>query len=55
MPKPKNERVRAVALRVPESLYLKIDRFREKMARDLPGSNPSLTDTVRVLVERGLK
>ena len=55
MPKPKNERVKLLSIRVPDSVHQKIDRFREKLERELPGSKPSLSDAVRVLVERGLE
>jgi hypothetical protein len=51
----KNERLHGIALRVPESTRKRLDEFRARMAREAPGSNPSLSDAVRVVLERGLK
>lgn len=44
-----------VSCKVPRETRAKIERFRAQMGARLPGSNPSLSDTIRVLIERGLK
>lgn len=49
-----NEYVKTIAARVDEDLFDKIDKYRLKLAKSVPGSNPSISDAVRALVEIGL-
>ncbi len=54
MTKQKDEAVKLLSVRVTEGVYARISRFRDKLARERPGSDPSVSDAVRVLIERSL-
>ncbi len=54
MAKQKDGAVRLLSVRVTEGVYVRIGRFRDKLARERPGSDPSVSDTVRVLIEHSL-
>ena len=43
-----------VALRLPVDLLDRLDRCALKFRQDIPGSNITRTDVVRILLERGL-
>jgi hypothetical protein len=43
-----------LSVKIPKPMRMKVDKFRESMAKEWPGSAPSLSDAVRVLIERGL-
>lgn len=51
----KDRNVRAMSLRLPEDLHVQVEQFRDKMAKELPGSEPSVADAARVLIRRGLR
>jgi hypothetical protein len=46
---------RTISIRLSGETYAKVEEFRDKMIRDLPGSKPSIADAVRVLLERSLR
>lgn len=46
---------RGIALRITSETYEGVEKFRSELARERPGSNPSLSDAIRVLITRGLE
>jgi hypothetical protein len=51
-----NEMKNSVTLpaRVSPDLHKRVVQFQKKLMKQYPGTSPSLSDTVRVLLERGL-
>lgn len=43
-----------VATRVPPATLSKIKKFHEKLSKKTPGVKVRMSDTIRVLIERGL-
>lgn len=51
----KTKRDRMVGTRVSDDLEKKIEKYKERLEKQAPGTQPSMADAVRALIVRGLE